>query len=183
MSEIERFRYHTPSKTTAVSAFRQLVSNGGIKFTFPFVTVELKEDDLRRVHDIIHEIDDRRVFYDHIEDEIPEYMVQSVARAKEAIHEARKGLWANDWAREVVQRLLHDLGAFLTKAQQSVPRNHHDPGFAAFEEAALELRLRVWTMVAHLVVVFGRQVKPLHLPIEILQTVQEAYEVERARNQ
>lgn len=181
MRENESFPYYAPLRTKSASLFRQLVSNGGIKFTFPFVTVELKEDDLRRIHDIINEIDYRRVFYDSFDTEIPKDMVESVVNTKAAVHSARKGLWANDWAREMVQRLLHELGEFLTRTQSGVPRNHHDDAYPAFIEASVELRLRVWAIVAHLNVVFGPEVSPLHAPLEILQTVKEAYEIELAR--
>lgn len=170
--------YTTRRGSSPLSVFRQLVSNGGIQVNFfGLVNVELKEDDLRRVHDIIHEIDDSRSFYQAFDDEIPKYMVQRIRSTRDQIHQLRRGVWANTWAREVVQRILHDLGDFLTKIERSpLPKNHHDRGFEEFENHALEMRLRIWTAVAHLVVVFGDAVKPFHLPPEILAEVKRAYD-------
>ena len=136
----------------------------------------MKENDLRRIHDIIDEFDDRRAFYDAFGDETPRYMVESIRSAKQQINEIRRGIWANLWAREVVQLLLHDIGDFVTKVERKpLPGNPGDAGFDVFEEHALELRLRVWTAIAHLVLVFGEAVKPFHLPPEILEEVSNAY--------
>jgi hypothetical protein len=181
MAGVNDLKMHTARRgASPISVFRQLVSQGGIKFNFGVVAVELKEDDLRRIHDIIHEIDDRRAFYNAFEDEIPSNMVASVRSAKQKVHEIRSGIWANPWAREVVQMLLHDIGDFLTKIErQPLPRNFGDEGFDRFEEHALELRLRVWTAIAHLVVVFGDAVEPLHLPSEILKEVSKAYKARK----
>jgi hypothetical protein len=177
MADINALKMHTARRgSSAISVFRQLVSQGGIKFNFGIASLELKEDDLRRIHDIIEELDDRRAFYDALGDETPSYMVESIRGAKQEINEIRRGIWANLWAREVVQLLLHDIGDFLTKIErQPLPRNHRDAGFGDFEKHACELRLRVWTAVAHLVVVFGETVNPYHLPPEILKEVSDAY--------
>ena len=157
-----------------LSTFRQLVANGRIKFNLGFLSVEPKEDDLARVHDVVNEIDNRRVFHQAYEDEIPEYMVKSVREARETIQELRKGVWADNGTREVVQYILHELAEFLTKSDRGrIPRNHHDAGFAEFGESATELRLKVWTAIAHLYIVYGEEVKPYHLPQEILDTVRE----------
>lgn len=182
MAGIDDLRMHTARRgSSPKSVFRQLVSQGGIKFNFGIVSVELKEDDTRRIHDIIHEVDDRRAFYNAFEDEIPNHMVVSVRSAKQQINEIRRGVWANLWAREVVQLLLHDIGDFLTKIEREpLPPNLHDAGFEDFEKHALELRLRVWTGIAHLVVVFGDAVKPYHLPPEILNEVSDAYEAAKS---
>ena len=180
MNGIEGLRKFSRSDESILSVYRQLVANGGIQFSLAgIVSAKLEEHDLRRIHDIINEIDDRRVFYSSVEDETPEYMVRSVLDAKREVHGLRQGLWANSWAREVIQRLLHELGVFLTYTERNVPRSFNEPGFAAFEDAALRLRLNVWTMIAHLVVVFGEQVKPYHLPSEIIDVVRETYEIEK----
>src|SRR5262245_11739599 len=77
---------------------------------------------------------------------------------------------ADPWARQVVQILLDDLGDFLTKIERfPLPKHWHDVRFCWGEKHLVELRLRVWTAVAHFVVVFGEAVKPLHLPSEILE--------------
>jgi hypothetical protein len=69
------------------------------------------------------------------------------------------------------------IGDFVTKVEREpLPGNPADAGFDVFEEHALKLRLRVWTAVAHLVVVFGEAVKPYHLPPEILKAVSDAYQ-------
>src|SRR5207249_3366924 len=166
----ESLRMRQKPGASVLDVFRQLVANGRIKFNFGLVSIEPKEDDLSRIHDIIHEIDDRRVFYNAYEDELPEYMVRTIREARQAIHTARQGLWPDLWAREVVQRILHDLGEFLTRAEKMpLPRNHHDHGFEQFEDLATEMRLRVWSAVAELVVAFGAAVKPLHLPGDLLE--------------
>jgi hypothetical protein len=161
---------------SVIDVFRQLVATGGIKFNFGLVSIAPKEHDLARMHDIIQEIDKRRVFYNGYEDEIPEHMVQSIRNAREAIHQERKGIWSDAWAREMVQLILHDLGDFLTKVERKrLPRSHHDPGFEEFEDVATEMRLRIWSLVAELVVAFGSAVRPLHLPADILDAVRSEY--------
>ena len=177
-TKIEELRKLSRGQGTSVrSVFRQLVSQGGIKLSFLGVSVELREADLQRVHNIINEIDERRAFYDDLGDEIPQHLIDSVLDAKKAINELRRGLWANLWARQQIAQLLHDLGDFLTKTQhRKVPRYHHDQGFEEFAKAALELRLKIWTTVAHLVVAFGEQVSAMHMPTEILADVQKAYD-------
>jgi len=175
----ESLRMSRRPGASVIDVFRQLVADGGIKFNFGLVSIEPKESDLTRVHNIIHEIDDRRVFYNAYEDETPKHMVESVRNAKQAIHEERKGIWSDLWARELVQKILHDLGEFLTQAEKvKLPRNHHDRGFDEFEDLATEMRLRIWSAVAELVVAFGDAVKPCHLPEDLLREVQ----VEFAKN-
>jgi hypothetical protein len=177
MAKIADLRMGTTKGYSPIATFRQLVADGGIEFDFGIVKVKPKEKDLPRIHDIIHEIDDRRVFYNAYEDEIPEHMVTSLRDAKRAIHECRKGLWSNPWARRVVEILLHNIGEFLTFAEKKpLPRNHHDAGFPEFECEAEKLRMQIWSLVAHMVVVFGDDVKPLHLPPEILSEVKLAYD-------
>lgn len=162
---------------SVLDMFRQLVAQGRIKFNFGLVSVEPKEDDLTRIHNIIHEIDDRRVFYNAYEDETPEYMVESVGDARRAIHAERRGVWSDLWAREVVQKILHDLGEFQTRTDRmKLPRNHHDPTFEEFEDLATEMRLRIWSAVAELVVAFGDAVRPMHMPTDLLDVVRKEYE-------
>jgi hypothetical protein len=174
---IESLRMRSKPGASVLDVFRQLVAQGRIKFNFGLVSIEPKEDDLTRVHDIIHEIDDRRVFYNAYEDELPEYMVKSIREARQAIHAERKGIWSDLWARELVQKILHDLGDFLTRTDKMrLPRNHHDPGFEEFEDLATEMRLRIWSAVAELVVAFGDAVKPMHLPKDLLEAVRAEYE-------
>ncbi len=177
MSKIENLqKYHHSKGSSVYSVFRQLVSKGGIKFSFAGISVEPQEHDLQRIHDIINEIDERRAFYDNLDDEIPKHVMDSVLEAKASINNLRRGLWANTWARETIQLLLHELGAYLTKTQnRRLPRNLHDKGFDTFEKDTLELRLKVWTIVAHLVVVFGAAVSAMHLPDEIREEVWKEY--------
>ena len=75
-----------------------------------------------------------------------------------------------------MQKILHDLGEFLTKTEKmELPRNHHDPRFEQFEDLSTEMRLRIWSAVAELVVAFGAAVKPLHLPEDLLEVVRYEY--------
>lgn len=174
---IESLRMRPKRNASVLDVFRQLVAQGRIKFNFGLISVEPREDDLTRVHDIIQEVDNRRVFYNAFEDEIPKYMVESVREARQAIHIKREGIWSDLWARERVQKILHDLGEFLTKTDDTtLPCNHHDKEFEQFEDLAMELRLRIWSTVAELVVAFGDAVKPMHLPQAILDAVQSEYE-------
>lgn len=183
MDTIEGLRKFSRSDESILAIYRQLVSNGGIEVSFAgLVTFKLQEHDLRRVQNIINEIDDRRVFYSSVQDETPEYMVRSVLEAKRNIHNLRQDLWVSDWARKLIQLLLETLGDFLTSTERNMPRSFGDPGFGAFEETALRLRLKVWTIVAHLVAVFGSVVAPRHLPAEIANVVRKAYESERGKN-
>lgn len=163
--------------SSVVGIFRQLVAQGRIKFNLGVIAIEPKEDDLTRIHNIIHEIDDRRVFYQAFDDERPEYMVTSVRSAREAIHAERKGIWADAWAREMVQKILHDLGDFITIAEKlGPPKNHHESKFEEFENAAAEMRLCIWSAVAELVIAFGDEVKPWHLPPDLLELVRSERE-------
>jgi hypothetical protein len=163
-------------KGSITSTFRQLVSCGSIKFNFGAISISPTDEDLRRVHDIIHEVDDRRVFFNAYEDESPEHMVESLREAKRAIHELRKGVWSSDWARTIVQIMLHNIGEFLTQVEKKKLPNYRTPEFEEFEDAAEKLRVQTWSLVAHLCVVFGDIVKPLHLPHEILSEVKKQFD-------
>src|SRR5215813_11388654 len=85
VARIEALRYplDDEKRYSPMAVFRQLISQGRIKFNFGVVSVEPKEDDLRRVHDIINEIDNRRAFYNSMEDEIPAPVVESIRAAKQ----------------------------------------------------------------------------------------------------
>jgi hypothetical protein len=170
----ELSKFNIQSGFSPFALFKKLISEGKIRFNFGLVSVDLKDDDLQRVHDIIYAIDDRRAFYNAYGDEVPKYVVESVRETKKEVYGISKGLWSNLWAREVVQHLLHELGSFLTKVERSIP-NFQDEGFPAFIEQLVELRLKVWTVIAHFVVVFGEVVKPIHLPVEIEQEIRLAY--------
>ncbi len=172
------FRFGPRKGKSPLSVFRQLLASGGIEFNFlNMVKVKLQEHDLTRIHNIIHEIDDHRAFYDAIEDQHPDHMIASVRNTKDAIHRIRQGLWANDWAREEIQILLHHIGDFLTEVERApLPNNFQDESFTKFADAAEKLQMQVWSFVAQLVVVFGSAVKPLHLPPEILTAAQRAYD-------
>jgi hypothetical protein len=175
-SSTDKLRFRPRRDASMLDVFRQLVAQGAIKFNFGLMSIEPREDDINRVHDIIHEIDDRRVFYNAYEDEIPDRMVESVREARQAIHGERKGVWADLWAREVVQKILHDLGEFLTVAERTnLPSNHHDVKFEAFADLAAEMRLKIWSAVAELVVAYGDAVKPMHLPPDLLDEVRRRY--------
>jgi hypothetical protein len=180
MHGIDELAMYSPRKAfSPFSVFKKLIADGNIKFNFGIVSVDLKDDDLQKVHNIIMAIDERRAFYNAFGDEIPKYVVESVRDAKKDIYETSKDTWTNLWARNVAQRILHDLGEFLTKMERL-----HDPKIGAsehemFEEYMLELRLRAWTGVAHYYVVFGETVSPIHLPNEILDVVSDAYNKSR----
>jgi hypothetical protein len=59
MAGIEDLKMHTARRgSSAKSVFRQLVSQGNIKFNLGIASVELKEADLARIGDIISELDD-----------------------------------------------------------------------------------------------------------------------------
>ncbi len=103
MENIESLRIPIQTKLTGLSTFRQRFANGRIKNNLGFLSVEPKEDDLPRVHDIVNEIDNRRVFYQAYEDVIPEFWVKSVHEVREAIQELRKGVWVDIGTRAVVQ--------------------------------------------------------------------------------
>ncbi len=163
-------------KGSLKSTFRQLVASGAIKFNFGAISITPNASDLTRVHDIIHEIDDRRVFYNPYEDEIPIHMVESLRDGKRAIHELRKGVWGNPWARSIIQIMLHNIGEFLTKIEKTPLPHFGDPEFEAFEDSAETLRMQVWSLVAHLYLAFGEEVKPLHLPPTILAEVKLEFE-------
>jgi hypothetical protein len=170
--KVEDLRMRPKRGASVLSVYRQLVAQGRIKFNFGLISVEPQEDDLTRIHDVVNEIDNRRVFYEGHQNELPEYMIKSVREARGAIHTIRKGIWADAWAREMVQKLLHDLAEFLTSAERfKLPRNHHDEGFEQFEDIATEMRLRIWSVVAEFVVAFGDAVKPMHLPNDLLEEV------------
>jgi len=177
--ELQHFSFR--KNVSPLSVFQKLVTDGSIKFNFGIASLDLKSDDLRRIHSIIHEIDDRRAFYTAYEDELPEYMLASIKSTKMAISNTfKEGLWTNQWARQVAQIVLHELGEFVTVVERTkIPKNHHDKNFDIFEQQAMELRLKIWTAVAHYVVVFGSAVQPLHLPHEILTAVQEEYDLSK----
>jgi len=173
---IDLHYYNVREGTSLYSVFRQLVANGRIKFSFAGVSVELREEDLYRLHDIVNEIDVRRAFYDSHEDENCDYAVASILEAKSEINKLRRGVWANAWAENMIGEMLHCLGEFLTETHNApLPKNHHDERFDLFANAMVILRLEVWTIVAHLVVVFGPRIHVQHLPPDILTDVKSAY--------
>ena len=168
--------YSTRKGFAPLNIFNKLLADGSIKFNFGLVSVDLKDDDVQRVHNIIYAIDDRRAFYNAFEDETPERVVKSVGETKREIYEESKNLWRNAWSREVVQMILHDLGHFLTKIEKKpLPKVSEKKEFEEFLKHLLELRIRMWTAVAHFVVVYGNAVSAYHMPKEILEKVTLAY--------
>lgn len=154
-------------RSSLVSTFRQLVSEGRIKFNLGLVTIEPKEDDLRRVHNILSEIDDCRVLYrQDIRPEFAVYILNEVKRVRDYIRSERQGLWADLWAREVVQTITHEINEFITALENNV-----DPD--TFVRLVSELRIKIWTISSELVIAFGAAVKPLHLPQEIFFEVKK----------
>jgi len=156
--------------------FTRLISEGKIKFNLGVVSIDLKDNDAQRVHDIVFSIDDHRAFYDPIADEEPDTVIQSVYETKQDIYKIAQGLWANIWSEKVVRSILHDIGDFQTKVGRTPLPSHSDKaGFERFEQQLLELRLKVWTGVAHYVIVYGEAAPASHMPPEILIKTQKAY--------
>jgi hypothetical protein len=177
MAGIDELSMYTDRKGFSPgNIFKKLVADGSIKFNFGVVAIDIKDDDAKRVHDIVHAINDRRAFYNSFDDEVPERVARSVMDTKKDIYETSKGLWRNPWSRDVVQLILHDLGDFLTKVERKpLPKISDKKEFEEFLKHLLDLRIRIWTAVAHFVVVYGDAVSAYHMPKEILAKVTLAY--------
>lgn len=169
-TDIETLKIPGQQSSTVRSIFRQLISSGGIEFRFGGLTVKPKEDDLRRIHDIIDEVDDRRVFYIPLDTDVPKDIIRDVKEVKSAIHQRRKGLWADKNTRKIIQYMIHELGEFLTKAETlSLSLKDRDNSFPDFADLIVELRIKIWSAVARLYLMYGEPVEPYHLPDDILK--------------
>jgi hypothetical protein len=107
---------------------------------------------------------------------------QTVKELKSAIHKRREGVWACKNTRKIVQYMIHELGEFLTKAETlSLSLTDRDSSFPDFADLLVELRIKMWSAVARLYLMYGEAVQPYHLPEEILKEQKKAIYLIRDR--
>ena len=71
---------------------------------------------------------------------------------------------------KIIQYIIHELGEFLTNAEKlSLSLTDRDSSFPDFADLIVELRIKMWSAVARLYLMYGEPVEPYHLPIEILE--------------
>jgi hypothetical protein len=155
-----------------VRIFRQAISTEG----FSIGPTKLKNTDLDRVHKIVNEIDTRQVFYTFYEDEIPKYAVDSVLEARKEIRKLSGGVWADSAQELIVQKIQETLGDFSSKASHITPfpANHHSELWKEFVDLLVDLRLKVWCLIAILKRKNGSVLQPTHLPSEIDEVISKA---------
>lgn len=153
--------------------FRQSLANDGFTFWGMF---KFRNTDLNRVSDIINEIDSRAVFYTSYEDELPLECVGSIQDTRKEVRELARGVWADSKQQSLIQELQTALSDFIIDSARidPFPKNHHDAGFGAFVSMLVDLRFRVWAVIAALKIKNGKIIQPAHLPPEILVAVQNA---------
>ncbi|WP_395685341.1 hypothetical protein [Caenimonas koreensis] len=153
-------------------AFRVSAANGG----FRFGGIELKDPDLVRVHDVVNEIDSRRVFYACGEDENPRHAMTSLYAARDEIRKLTRGLWADKSCERLVQEISNTLSDHCTRAERLRPEEQGlwSPDSREFMSVMTDMRLTVWVLVAVLQRKLGGVISPSHLPIPIALAVERA---------
>jgi hypothetical protein len=137
----------------------------------------MKAADINRVTRAVNIIDTREVFYGAREDEVPEWAVESVQKAREELRLISGDVWADRETGHIVGRIHKYLADFRTAVSRimPMPRNHHDKNWEQFERELIDLRLRIWCLVAALKRLYGSSVvSPLHLPHEIDDLISKA---------
>lgn len=147
------------------ASFRQMAANGG----FNLGIIKPKAEDLNRIHEIVTEIDSRRLFYQCGQDEIPTHAMTSLYEARQAIRQASKGIWANPSWEVLVQEITQTLNDFCSKAEKLEPENlsMSSPMFTKFIIQMTDMRLKIWLLVAFLRKKVGDVIQPRNLPNEI----------------
>ncbi len=155
-----------------IRIFRKAVADEG----FTAGPIKLKNTDLNRVHGIVREIDSRRVFYNSVEDELPEYARKSVNEARAAIRSSIKGVWADRSVERIIQELLRVLADFESVCERisPFPSKYSDENFDNFIEAISHMRLRTWSLIAFLKLKNGKIIQPYNMPEEIFNAVVSA---------
>ena len=158
-----------------VRIFRQCIANDGFKPG----PLTIRNVDLTRVHSIVNEIDSKGVFYTYYDDELPPKCVGSVQDVRKEIRTLSRGVWADAKQETLIQELQTAMGDFITASDRidPFPKNHHDPKFGDFVSLLVDLRFRVWSVVAALKIKNGDVIQPAHLPPEILAAVESATNV------
>jgi hypothetical protein len=150
--------------------FRWLLINFGVKLQ------DMKAADINRVTRAVNIIDTREVFYGARDDEVPEWAVDSVQKARDELRLISGDVWADHETGHIVNRIHESLADFRTAVSRlkPMPRNHHSPNWDQFERELIDLRLRIWCLVAALKRLHGSVVSPLHLPHEIEDLISKA---------
>ena len=77
---------------------------------------------VHRVHGTVTEFDARRLFYSCGEDEVSRYAMQSLYKARKAIRDATKGVWASPSCEPSMQDISAALSSFCTRAEKLDPK-------------------------------------------------------------
>jgi hypothetical protein len=110
------------------------------------------------------------VFYIPLNTDVPKDVLRDIKEVKSAIHKRREGLWADKNTKKIIQYIIHELGEFLTKAEKlSLSLTDRDSSFPDFADLIVELRIKMWSAVARLYLMYGEPVEPYHLPKEIFE--------------
>jgi hypothetical protein len=172
---LNRFKKN-PLGKQLIQIGRQAVAHGNIKIS----GIELKDPDLNRLHDIVNEIDSRRVFYNCDDDETPKYAMDSLYEARDEIRDLSKGVWADQCCESYIKLISDSLETCCTKAECLNPYelNIGSQEGKQFMGIISDMRVAVWFCVAALQERVGSSIiNPIHLPDKISERVKEMYTI------
>ncbi|WP_290654109.1 hypothetical protein [Idiomarina sp.] len=153
-----------------IASFRQAAANGN----FNFGIIKLQDSDLNRIHSIVNEIDQRRLFYNCSDDEMPKFAMQSLYEVRKFIREESRRVWAAPSCEAIVQEISHALSEACTTAERlggdSIEMGGHN--YDEFLDVITDMRLKAWSLVAILKEKVGSVVTPRNMPAEIEAQVQ-----------
>jgi hypothetical protein len=164
-----RSRFGTLAETLR-GTFHALAAHG----SFQVGGLKLQDPDLNRIHAIVGQIDGWRMFYEWKDDEYPPGIMDRLGKVREAIQSKIEGVWADPSAERLVQQIRDELADFDTRVRRlgELPNSHHHPCFEMFAAELIDMRLRVWTVVAYLKKKVGGAIQPKHLPADIANTIE-----------
>jgi nucleoside phosphorylase len=116
------------------------------------------QHDAERLHDLVHEIDSRRVFY-AIEEDLG-YALKSVLDARKAMRKIARGLWQDPQAEAFAADLQRILSDFVTDIE---PLNNKANSYHVFYERLLDMRKAVVEVVSQIVREYGQQIRVRNL--------------------
>ena len=148
-----------------VSVFRQAAANG----CFKIGSIEIKDPDLNKVHDIVNEIDSRRLFYECGQDECPKHAMTSLYEVRKEIRTLSRGVWSDRSLERLVQEITAQLNSFSSHAEKLNPESLSGSALdnQKFWFVLTDMRISIWILVTFLKKKLGSILQPRNLPPEI----------------
>jgi hypothetical protein len=178
-----KYNSNKQSMMTLVGAtFHALVANG-----IEVGPVKFQDPDLNRISSIVDQIDSWRMFYSHLgdstqdesgnyiytDDEHPPAVMERLQKVREAIVEELKGVWANPSLKKTAMAIRDKLADFDTHVRNlgPIPQDHHANNYKPFIDALVDMRVKVWILVACFKNNLGSAIQVANLPEEIEELV------------